>query len=329
MSRAWLSRRVVTGLKVVVSISLLVALGMMLDLRQVGDLLLSVSGWSVVVAAVLFSAQAILSSVRWWWVLRRLGGGQVSIRAAIRLSYIGLFLTTFLPSSAGGDPVRIFMTWRRGIIMRTAILSVLIDRGVGILCLFLLAALAPVLVPDALTAPGGDSLWLMPGLAAVAVLGTAALTVADRLPLRVLGARVGGAITALSVDMRRTFWHGPTALAVMGLGIVGHVGVATATWALAAGIGVELSVFHAVALVPLSILVQIFPVSLGGWGVREAMLVAVLGLVGVPAPEALAISVLSGLIFTASSLPGLVLWLVTPKQDVKAVSVPSDTAASH
>lgn len=312
------------GLKVVVSVGLLVALALTLDLRAAGTALLSVAPWAVAVSIVLYSVQAVLVAIRWWLTGRRLGS-HLTLPGALRLSYVGLFLSTCLPSSAGGDPVRIFMTWRRGVAMRVAVMAVLIDRGVGVLCLFLLSGLAPLLVPEAVLAPGGQSLWLLPVFAGLAIAGTAALTAADRLPLRFLGQRIQQAIEALASDMRAVFLHGPTTAAVMAIGLIGHGTVALAVWVLAVGMDVAVTVPQAVALVPLSILVQLFPVSLGGWGVREAMLVAAFGLIGVAAPDALAISVLSGVVFTLSSLPGLILWQRAPSVETPSKDDSSDT----
>jgi uncharacterized membrane protein YbhN (UPF0104 family) len=56
-------------------------------------------------------------------------------------------------------------------------------------------------------------------------------------------------------------------------------------------------------------LIQLLPVSLAGWGVREVVLVVALGSFGVPAEEALATSVLLGLCTILVGLPGGLVWL--------------------
>ena len=62
-------------------------------------------------------------------------------------------------------------------------------------------------------------------------------------------------------------------------------------------------------IVPPVTLIQLVPVSLAGWGVREAALVVALGSFGVPAEAALAISVLVGLCLILVGLPGGLIWL--------------------
>ena len=51
------------------------------------------------------------------------------------------------------------------------------------------------------------------------------------------------------------------------------------------------------------------PISAAGWGVREASLVTLLGLVGVDRSAALLLSVEFGLLTTLLSLPGGLIWL--------------------
>jgi hypothetical protein len=62
------------------------------------------------------------------------------------------------------------------------------------------------------------------------------------------------------------------------------------------------------AFVPLVTVATALPISLGGWGVREGLLVLLLGKVGVPASEALILSLMYGFCSAASGLPGLLGW---------------------
>ena len=62
-------------------------------------------------------------------------------------------------------------------------------------------------------------------------------------------------------------------------------------------------------IVPPVTLIQLLPISLAGWGVREVVLVVALASFGVPGETALAISVLLGLCFIVIGVPGGLLWL--------------------
>jgi 8-oxo-dGTP pyrophosphatase MutT (NUDIX family) len=71
------------------------------------------------------------------------------------------------------------------------------------------------------------------------------------------------------------------------------------------------------------------PISLGGWGVREAALVWLLGTANVPQDASLAISLLFGIVTTAASLVGGVLWLFERRPDVPAKTPASGSATAR
>jgi uncharacterized membrane protein YbhN (UPF0104 family) len=56
-------------------------------------------------------------------------------------------------------------------------------------------------------------------------------------------------------------------------------------------------------------LVTMAPISFAGWGVREGAMIVGLGLAGIAAADALAVSVAFGLLQVVLGVPGGVLWL--------------------
>jgi uncharacterized membrane protein YbhN (UPF0104 family) len=91
----------------------------------------------------------------------------------------------------------------------------------------------------------------------------------------------------------------------------------------ALGHTVNLSAFF--VLVPLVILLSMIPVSIGGWGVREGVMVVAFNFVGMPRDDALSLSLLFGFVITLVSLPGGLLWLLSNREDLRGAS-PSDEA---
>src|SRR5262249_57857056 len=75
------------------------------------------------------------------------------------------------------------------------------------------------------------------------------------------------------------------------------------------GVGSHLPLGNWIMIVPPVMLIQLLPISLAGWGVREAVLVVALAPFGVPAEAGLAMSVLFGMCLIASGLPGGLIWL--------------------
>ena len=85
---------------------------------------------------------SLLISTRWWRLLV-LGGCGTSWWTAVRLTYVGLFFNVVLPGSTGGDLARAYIVVRDHPERRAkALMSVLLDRILGLVAMALLATIA-------------------------------------------------------------------------------------------------------------------------------------------------------------------------------------------
>ena len=80
--------------------------------------------------------QSFLLAQRWQAILTRCGT-ELSLRQVFRFSLISMFFNQTLPSSVGGDAVRIWLVGKQAN-WRTATYSVLVDRVVGVVGLAVL-----------------------------------------------------------------------------------------------------------------------------------------------------------------------------------------------
>jgi uncharacterized membrane protein YbhN (UPF0104 family) len=94
------------------------------------------------------------------------------------------------------------------------------------------------------------------------------------------------------------------------LAVLAQVLVVISVYFLAVSLDANVSFANCLFLMQIVTLVTSLPISLGGWGVREATMIAVFGLVGVPASTMLLLSVESGLLAMAIVLPAGILWLM-------------------
>ena len=116
------------------------------DTDAVAEQVLDVGWRAFALATFLLAALSIPGTLRWQAVLRALGYG-LGLAHGWRLVMIGLFFNQVLPSSVGGDAVRIWQVRRDGIDLRAALNGVIIDRLMALGILFLIMALSlPVLV---------------------------------------------------------------------------------------------------------------------------------------------------------------------------------------
>jgi uncharacterized membrane protein YbhN (UPF0104 family) len=98
------------------------------------------------------------------------------------------------------------------------------------------------------------------------------------------------------------------AFATLGLAVAVHMLSLIAFLLIARGIGVSVSAATFLGVATLLTFAQVLPISIGGWGVREAAAVGLLGLVGVEPGAALLSSVVLGISYAVASLPGALIW---------------------
>lgn len=115
---------------------------------------------------------------------------------------------------------------------------------------------------------------------------------------------------AILVCARAVLLNVRVTISVTVLSIFSYVITSFMVYFLACGMLIELEFKHSLLLMPLIILITILPISIAGWGVREGAMIMLLGLVGMPSEQALALSILVGIVALISGLPGGLIWLI-------------------
>jgi uncharacterized membrane protein YbhN (UPF0104 family) len=91
-----------------------------------------------------------------------------------------------------------------------------------------------------------------------------------------------------------------------------------ALYIIAQALDVPLGFRAALAIGPALLLAHVAPVSIGGWGVREAAAIVLLGLIDIDEASAVLISVTLGILITLATLPGAVFWLLLREESKSA-----------
>lgn len=233
----------------------------------------------------------LINVLRWNWLLQ---SPDVSYRHLLVYYGVGLFASNFLPTGVGGDVVRATLLSRETGWLR-AIVSVGLDRGVGLISFSALLVLAfwlgnpPAIVVT--NAWHNIALILLSGFLAV-LLGWVGLRLATHrwriVRQRWLQLRVElGNYGIWSLKRWLTILSWAYCLSVIGnLMIVASLRLVTE----ALGLTVPLSVV--VWIVLLGSLTLLLPISINGLGVVEAVYVLVLGAYGASATNALAVALI-------------------------------------
>lgn len=276
-----------------------------IDLAAAWDEARGMDLWLLAAAGLSLLVQIPIGAVRWRAVLRSMAA-PLPFAELFSIYYVGCFFNLALPSSVGGDAVRMWKARRAGLPLKAAVNSVMLERVFTVFGLLLLvAAMQPVLVARIGDVPGA---WLFPALSVAGLAGIAALTVLDRLPARLMHWRLVRALAELGRDARRVFLNRAWSPRILAWVLLGHANLAATVWLLACGLGLEVDLLDCLALVPPVILVTTLPISVAGWGVRETAMVTAFAFVGVPAHSALVMSILFGVLVVLTSLPGGLFW---------------------
>jgi hypothetical protein len=232
-------------------------------------------------AILLVMMQPLLVGLRWRAIVHEISDTEwrVARGPMIVISAIGTFFSQVLPSIAG-EGVRSWLLSRLGCGWRIAIMSVLIDRVVGVALLLILTVVILLLPSGFAELAGLRDLVLT-------VYGTCLLTATVMLLfLRYLiplleRHRYLRWVSSLMVSLRRVLF-GRAAPVVLGLGLMVHALTIVALWSIGRAQGLMLPMSDAAVLFGVVLGVALIPISIGGWGVRELAVVSLLGRHGLP-----------------------------------------------
>lgn len=312
--RVW-ELTVVKGLvRAVVSVALL---GVVLRSIDLGSLWTRVRATSPGWIALAIGSYAVMLwlSVWRWNLLLHAQHVEVGRRRLTESLWVSLFFNNFLPSNIGGDVVRVSDTAASAGSKTLATTIILVDRALGLAALVVVASAGSLAASLAgVHVPGARWLWVAFGAglaAAVPVMAVPRLVAHALAPVRAVGhpwvveraQRLEDAIVKFRAAPGALAGAFAGALAVQAIIVAFHLLVAR-------GLAVPLPVFLGAVLIPVSLVVQMAPVSINGFGVREAVFAFFFSRFGLPTDAAVALSLVATGIVMIISLGGGVIFAV-------------------
>jgi glycosyltransferase 2 family protein len=284
-----------------------------IDVSRTLDVLADVDPWYFLAAVALMIVTVWPMALRWQWLLRAKGIDD-SMSWLIRAYFVSYAAGQILPTSIGGDAVRIFETARRhpgkgG----PAAASVLLERALGGAATLALAAVGFALAVGKYDV--GAYLWLelffVIGTVIAGVLifsPRAGRMLAKGRPLLAPFKldRLAGELWSALHSYRQ---NAGLLLGVFVLTVAVQAFRVLAIWCSGKAVGIDVSPRVYYVMGPLLFVVMLVPFTINGLAVREAFFVSFLGNVGVGADEAFAAGFLFVLVTIALSIPGAVILL--------------------
>ena len=285
------------ALKICLSVGLMWWFARQVDVAAIAGSLQSIKMGSAIAAFGFLLIFGVVSAERWRRICRSLKM-RLSVGVAQRLFFISMFFNQTLSTTIGGDAARVWLLRAQGITTFMGVVTIVQERIAGLLGLGALVAVAVVWGPAANV--WGSTILIAVGIILIVILGAAAWMPARPAWIRRLGR---------TCRIMRRLLLSFAGLQLLVLSIVIHGIGGVAIYLLARALGVSLELLICLFVVPPTLLLATLPISIGGWGVREAALIAVLGPLGVSTPDAFVVSVVFGVMVMAAGLPGGILWL--------------------
>jgi uncharacterized membrane protein YbhN (UPF0104 family) len=267
--------------------------------------------WIGMAIAIAFF-QIFIGVLRWREISAKCGA-PLEVGKAMRYNVIGSFFNQTLPSSIGGDAVRLWLVARGGAGWRAATYSIFVDRAIGLIALAVLIVASLPWSYSLITDPHGRSALLLLDFAALA--GGAGFMIFGALPwpwLKTWWATHH--IHACAVIANRVIFNRERGLYVAVLSIFIHVLAAVIAWCVALSIATPVTFGDVFLLIPPVMLITFVPISIAGWGVREATMGLAFGFAGLAPQEGVNVSLLFGaVLFIVGAIGGLV-WIFSAEK---------------
>jgi uncharacterized membrane protein YbhN (UPF0104 family) len=305
-----------TLVKVAVSGGLLWLLFSRVDVARLWSVARTASLPWLGLALATYFGMVLLSAWRWGLLL---AAQQIRLKfTALTSSFlVATFFNNFLPSNIGGDVVRVADTAPAAGSKTLAATVVLLDRGIGLLGLLLIAAAGATAGPRLIAqGPGIGAAVLWAGFIGASILAVTAVLVPRGLPtllspLRIVHREwVDERLDRLHLALDR-FRQSPGSLVGCFFGAVLVQAVLVGFYlAIAKSMSIPVGAAELAFIVPVTFIIQMAPISVNGFGVREATFGFYFTRLGLPLESALLVSFVGAALILLFSVSGGVVYLV-------------------
>ena len=248
-------------------------------LQGIGAMVRQANPWLLVMALLVAPLNYLFTTLRWNRLLAGLGVG-ITMGRTFVLNMVGAFYNTFMPGSTGGDVLKAYYAAKQTADRKTAaVMSVIIDRILGLLALIILGGLVATYQyasSPVKTDPVARSCKHVALFAGASLLATAVGLLLFYLPLtRRVIARIAGKSRVYD-KLRKVMdvmhlYRRQSGLIVWAIVITFPVHLCAILSALMAGkaFGLPISAEYYFIVVPVVVLVGAIPISPQGVGVME------------------------------------------------------------
>ncbi|WOI11820.1 lysylphosphatidylglycerol synthase transmembrane domain-containing protein [Thalassospira lucentensis] len=295
----------VLGVKLSLSVGLVVYLATYFDFEEIVKGVAEFPLWSVVAAFAVLFGQVSVNALRCSRILVFFDYAKRWL-TVFRITWVGFFYAQTMISFVGGDSMRIWQFTRRQLPFKVAAEVVLMDRisGMVVQLTFMILSLPVMLfwVEDI------SKKVVLLLLCLAGIVGLVCLAFFRRIPAVVASKyRLIRAVGKMSDNVFYLLNNKRLSVQVLFLSSVIVLMNVTVIYTFSQAIGIGISYWEILVLTPSVFFLSMMPISIAGWGVRESAMAAAFTVVGVPVSQTILVSVAYGMTLLLVSLPGSLL----------------------
>jgi hypothetical protein len=252
---------------------------------------LSTIGW-LAGGLIVYTGAVLLSTVRWAQVLQALDL-RSDFPPLLSHTLAGMFVSNVLPSTVGGDVLRVTRLSAANGQRHASVASVMVERLTGFLVLPFISLVALVGNPNLLHMGQASRLALTMSLGTLVVLGVILVLVSSsRLGTRLSGHAWLGFLGDVQLGLARMRRDPGAAVGVVVSALAYQLTMVAGAWMAGHAMGIDVGWSAMMAFVPVVAVAQVLPLSVNGLGLREGALVILLAPLGVASGQAVAFGLL-------------------------------------
>jgi len=269
------------------------------DWARIWDHLANTPIWLLPLVFLLYFMGQVLNSLRWANLLRA-QGLKVPFVEVLKMVLTGAFASNFLPSTIGGDTVRIVSLLRFNASWGVSVASVMMDRLLNVVAMF-------TILPFSFLVFGDPAIFFerIRGFEAEPLL--AGIGVANTRVEKYV-AKVNRWFGRIWEILRAWVQHPRVLLGSFALSWSSSFIIFIAIWILARGLEMQVSLYQVMGVMALSYAINLLPISINGYGVREIALTTLYMHIGASLEQASTLAVVTRFVLLIEALPGA-LWL--------------------
>ena len=296
-------------LRVGVSVGILFYLFRKIDTASVFVLLKQADFHVLYLVAIAYLSTNLILFLRWLILMKGLDL-RVPLKGVVVYFFIGLFFNLFLPSSTGGDIIKIFGVCKFTLQKAKVVASVVLDRLCGFMAIVIVAFFSFVFGHRVV-----NDLSMLVAIGVMAVVSSSIMVILFNEKLYSFGCRIFNRIPKIKNKLMDLHYDivllkdKPMAIiwAVL-ISCLAQVILALTWFLIARALQQNIPMVYFLIFIPIICVVSSFP-SIGGLGTSEAAAVYLFSKAGVPSAAALSFSLINRIFTWAMGLIGGVVYV--------------------